>query len=240
MKNLIKTTISIIVILSLAFSASGCSLLRLVGTTGTNADTDISASYDSAMYPTAEQGISFRTISDGDYVCIAGLPKKEEVTIPAYYRGMPVKYFGYHSPGFFSSGRDNYVDFDGIKKLNFSCFVENRYVKNYDSVDVITYTDYPYLWLPHGGSQTDKTWLGTGTTNSAVIHLLRSDKERDYTDFEYKYIYLGVNVAVIESGVFDGLTDVTIGTAYEYKPNGWADGWNGSCPVRWGIELSDL
>ncbi len=44
-------------------------------------------------------------------------------------------------------------------------------------------------------------------------------------------------VTVIETGVFDGLTDVVIQTEYECKPDGWEDGWNGSCPVEWGVEF---
>lgn len=44
-------------------------------------------------------------------------------------------------------------------------------------------------------------------------------------------------VTVIETGVFDGLTDVVIQTEYESKPDGWEDGWNGSCPVEWGVEF---
>ncbi len=34
--------------------------------------------------------------------------------------------------------------------------------------------------------------------------------------------------------MFIGLSDVTIKTAYDSKPDGWQDGWNGNCEVVWG------
>ena len=64
-----------------------------------------------------------------------------------------------------------------------------------------------------------------------------SCKERIKTpedDFKPKVIVIPGYVKVIEKGVFDALTDVTIKTSFESKPEGWEDGWNGDCEVIWG------
>lgn len=37
--------------------------------------------------------------------------------------------------------------------------------------------------------------------------------------------------------MFIGLSDVTIETAYDSKPDGWQDGWNGNCEVVWGVKF---
>ena len=72
--------------------------------------------------------------------------------------------------------------------------------------------------------------------NSKVptVELKKSDREYSLEDFKAKVIIIPDYVKKIDSGVFDGLTDVIIKTSYETKPEGWEDGWNGSCEVVWG------
>lgn len=57
-------------------------------------------------------------------------------------------------------------------------------------------------------------------------------------DFKAKVIIIPDYVETIEAGVFDGLTNVTIKTSYESQPEGWEDGWNGSCAVVWNAEMA--
>ena len=70
-----------------------------------------------------------------------------------------------------------------------------------------------------------------------TVELRSSDREIDLTGITVKTIQIPEYVTVIEKGVFDGLTDVVIQTAYESKPDGWENGWNGNCTVEWGAEF---
>lgn len=70
-----------------------------------------------------------------------------------------------------------------------------------------------------------------------TLELRKSDREIDLTGITVKTIQIPDNVTIIEKGVFDGLTDVVIQTAYESKPDGWENGWNGNCIVEWGAEF---
>ena len=70
-----------------------------------------------------------------------------------------------------------------------------------------------------------------------IMELRKSDKESN-TDLSFvKEIIILDNVTVIESGVFDGLTNAVIKTSYKEKPEGWEEGWNGDCEVIWGVEF---
>lgn len=67
-----------------------------------------------------------------------------------------------------------------------------------------------------------------------TVELRKSDREYSLENFKPTVIIIPEYVKVIEKGVFDGLTNVTIKTSYESQPEGWEDGWNGSCDVVWG------
>ena len=70
-----------------------------------------------------------------------------------------------------------------------------------------------------------------------TVELRKSDREYSLDNFKATVIIIPEYVETIEAGVFDGLTDVTIKTSYETKPEGWADGWNGNCEVVWGADI---
>jgi hypothetical protein len=88
------------------------------------------------------------------------------------------------------------------------------------------------LLVPH--------YIGKRTSNVPTVELKKSEREYSLENFKAKVIIIPDYVETIEAGVFDGLTDVTIKTSYETKPEGWADGWNGNCEVVWGEEITYL
>ena len=69
------------------------------------------------------------------------------------------------------------------------------------------------------------------------VILKKSDREYSLEEFQPKVIIIPEYVTEIESGVFDGLTDVVIKTSYKSIPEGWEEGWNGNCEVIWGVDL---
>ena len=71
-----------------------------------------------------------------------------------------------------------------------------------------------------------------------IVELRKSDREYSLDEFKPKVINIPDYVEIIEAGVFDGLKDVTIKTSFESKPEGWEDGWNGSCKVEWGVKIN--
>jgi hypothetical protein len=71
-------------------------------------------------------------------------------------------------------------------------------------------------------------------SKTPTVELRKSEREYSLDNFKPTIIIIPEYVKVIEKGVFDGLTNVTIKTSYESKPEGWQDGWNGSCEVVWG------
>lgn len=72
------------------------------------------------------------------------------------------------------------------------------------------------------------------------MELRKSERTISLENFEPRVIIIIIiipeYVEIIEKDVFSGLTNVTIKTSYESKPEGWEDGWNGSCEVVWGFE----
>ncbi len=71
-----------------------------------------------------------------------------------------------------------------------------------------------------------------------IVELRKSDREYSLENFKPKVIVIPEYVTVIEAGVFDGLTDVVIKTAYKSQPEGWEDGWNGDCEVIWEAQFN--
>jgi len=78
-------------------------------------------------------------------------------------------------------------------------------------------------------------YIGKRTSNIPIVELKKSDREYSLENFKATVIYIPDYVKVIEAGVFDGLEGVIIKTSYETKPEGWQDGWNGTCEVVWGV-----
>lgn len=69
------------------------------------------------------------------------------------------------------------------------------------------------------------------------IEIRKNIKVIDLNEIVGNVIKIPEYVTVIETGVFDGLTDVVIQTEYESKPDEWEEGWNGNCPVEWGVKF---
>lgn len=109
----------------------------------------------------------------------------------------------------------NYVDFPNLVNLTFIDFLycNQSYSEN-------------ELLVPH--------YIGKRNSNVPTVELRKSDREYSLENFKPTVIIIPEYVKVIEKGVFDGLTNVTIKTSYESQPEGWEDGWNGSCDVVWG------
>jgi hypothetical protein len=114
-----------------------------------------------------------------------------------------------------------YVDFPNLINLTFIDFLYCN--QSYSENELI---------VPH--------YIGKRSSNVPTVELKKSDREYSLEDFKAKVIIIPDYVKTIEAGVFDGLTDVTIKTSYETKPEGWADGWNGDCEVLWGEEITYL
>ena len=81
-------------------------------------------------------------------------------------------------------------------------------------------------------------YIGKRSSNVPTVELKKSDREYRLDDFKSKIILIPEYVKTIEAGVFDGLEDVIIKTSHPFKPEGWEDGWNGSCKVEWGVEIN--
>ena len=80
--------------------------------------------------------------------------------------------------------------------------------------------------------------IGENDNNSIPsVELRKSNKIYDLTGFIPKVIVIPDYVKIIDSGVFDGLNDVTIKTSFESQPEGWENGWNDNCEVEWGVTI---
>ncbi len=187
---------------------------------------------------TTEDGFTYyyndRT-SEGVY--LLDIPQNEEVTIPEYINGKKVIKIAHRFT-------DNEYGVYGreIKKLTIQhqfdiledivCF---RYLTNLIYVDFLycnLSTEQNELVVPY--------YIGTEDyyqSKTPTVELRKSDREYSLENFKPTVIIIPEYVKVIEKGVFDGLTNVTIKTSYESQPEGREDGWNGFCEVVWGFEI---
>ena len=171
---------------------------------------------------------------------IIDIPDFEELVIPEYVGGKRVVELGHKR-----SPIDYIIVGENTKKLTiqhqfkihketyYRCYVNFLNLKSLIFIDFL-YCNQSYeeneLIVPY--------YIGKESTNVPTVELKKSDREYSLNDFKAKVIIIPDYVKVIEKGVFDGLTDVTIKTSYETKPEGWADGWNGSCEVEWGSDIN--
>ncbi len=172
---------------------------------------------------------------------ILDIPDFEDLTIPQYIHGKKVVKLGH---------RQRAMDYKLICKNTKKLTIQHQfkihngnglhdYYVYFPNLTKLTFIDFLYcnqsyseneLLVPH--------YIGKESTNVPTVELKKSDREYSLNDFKAKVIIIPDYVKVIEKGVFDGLTDVTIKTSYETKPEGWEDGWNGSCEVEWGVQLN--
>ena len=183
---------------------------------------------------TTEDGFVYYPIENEAY--IIKIPETEEVTIPEYIDGKKVVQLGYEEDSpFFEIGTRHFVGSETIKVLTIQHTFTNAFIGKFTKLKKIMYFDYPYCTLKSGDFV--KVWIPrqSGYTDKVEVELRKSNRDLDITDFGFKTILIPDYVTVIEDGVFDGLEDVTIKTSYESKPDGWEDGWNGTCAVEWGV-----
>ena len=170
---------------------------------------------------------------------ILDIPDFEDLTIPQYIHGKKVVKLG-HIRG----AMDYKLISENTKKLT----IQHQFAIQYDNFGKFVYfpnltklTFIDFLYCNQSYEENELIvpyYIGKESTNVPTVELKKSDREYSLNDFKAKVIIIPDYVKVIEKGVFDGLTDVTIKTSYETKPEGWADGWNGSCEVEWGSDIN--
>ena len=233
MKNCIKVISFILSLLLIATAFSSCGL-------------KIWMQFEDWV-KTTEEGFTYY-YNDGskDGVYILDIPDTDELTIPEYIDGKKVVELGHMDMGI--GYMEHYcIVGENTKKLTIQHqfdIRENapiRYYADFPNLTNLTFIDFLYcnqsyseneLLVPH--------YIGKRTSNVPTVELKKSEREYSLEDFKAKVIIIPDYVKTIEAGVFDGLTDVTIKTSYETKPEGWADGWNGNCEVVWGEEITYL
>jgi len=164
-----------------------------------------------------------------DGVYILKLPYREkEVIIPEYIDGQKVIELGHYKIHDYSVHEltvqhqfdvlEGEVYFYNLEKLIFVDFLYCNLSTTQDTIDV-----------PNRIGEFDRI-----KSKIPRVELRKSDREYSLDNFKPTVIIIPEYVTVIEKGVFDGLTGVTIRTSYHSKPEGWEDGWNGDCEVIWG------
>lgn len=177
---------------------------------------------------------------------ILEIPDDEEVVIPEYVDGKKVVELGHLDMGI-GTMEKYYIVGTNTKKLTIQHQFHIRKVGpietyvNFPNLTNLTFIDFLYcnqtasedeIIVPH--------YIGKKSSNVPIVELRKSDREFSLEDFKPKVILIPEYVEIIESGVFEGLTDVIIKTSYESKPEGWQEGWNGTCEVQWGEKITYL
>ncbi|MBR2970831.1 MAG: hypothetical protein IKC48_03440 [Clostridia bacterium] len=181
--------------------------------------------------------------SSKDGVYILDIPDVEELIIPEYIDGKRVVELGHMDMGIGYLNRYIVVG-ENTKKLT----IQHQFDIQYEHA--VNYVDFPnltnlifmdFLYCNQTFSEDELLvpyYIGKENSNVPKVELKKSDREYSLEDFKAKVIIIPDYVKRIDSGVFDGLSDVIIKTSYETKPEGWADGWNGICEVEWGLQLN--
>ena len=182
---------------------------------------------------TTEDGFVYYPIENEAY--IIKIPETEEVTIPEYIDGKKVVQLGYEDQGL------GYVKKYTVLGGNTKKLVISNPIIFYSAsfnLDILVYIDFLHVISDINNEQIKiENIVGNhfhGQEQDTLVQLLRSERELALS-ISIRIIEIPKYVTVIEDGVFDGLEDVTIKTSYESKPDGWEDGWNGTCAVEWGV-----
>lgn len=182
---------------------------------------------------TTEDGFVYYPIENEAY--IIKIPETEEVTIPEYIDGKKVVQLGYEDQGL------GYVKKYTVLGGNTKKLVISNPIIFYSAsfnLDILVYIDFLHVISDINNEQIKiENIVGNhfhGQEQDTLVQLLRSERELSLSN-SIRIIEIPKYVTVIDDGVFDGLEDVTIKTSYESKPDGWEDGWNGTCAVEWGV-----
>ncbi|MBP5242248.1 MAG: hypothetical protein J6Z36_00980, partial [Clostridia bacterium] len=184
-------------------------------------------------------------------ICIIELPDSEEVEIPEYIEGKRVAQLGYKDIGL-GYMNEYYVDGSKVKKLtvqhHFEVYEQGAYA-NFSNLESLTYIDFIYCTQGYQFFSMDENNNkvirvsnrvgGAYGKETLTVKLKKSEKALNIENRNYEFDRINIPqyVTEIESGVFAGLSNVTIRTSYESKPDGWEDGWNGDCLVEWGADI---
>lgn len=224
---------------------SALCLVTILGISLSSCDMKIWKQFEDWVKTTDDGFVYYYNDGSKDGVYILDIPNVEELTIPEYIDGKKVVELGQlrEQTGYLK----RYILVgENTKKLTIQHQFDIRYDLTVNYVDFpnltnLTFIDFLYcnqsyseyeLLVPH--------YIGKRSANVPTVELKKSDREYSLEDFKAKVIVIPDYVETIEAGVFDGLTDVTIKTSYETKPEGWEDGWNGNCEVIWGEEITYL
>ena len=216
-----------------------------MGTLLSSCDTKIWKQFEDWVKTTDDGFVYYYNDGSKDGVYILDIPDVEELTIPEYIDGKKVVELG-HLREQIGYLKRYIVVGENTKKLT----IQHQFDIRYDHI--INYVDFPnlvnltfidFLYCNQSYSENELLvphYIGKRNSNVPTVELRKSDREYSLENFKAKVIIIPDYVETIEAGVFDGLTDVTIKTSYETKPEGWADGWNGNCEVVWGEEITYL
>lgn len=235
MKTRIFKFISFLLSIFVAFISMALALRRVL----TSCSTKIWKNFEDWV-KTTEDGFTYYYNKNNDKgMYILDIPDTEELVVPEYIDGKRVVELGHKR---METGiLKNYcVVGTNTKKLTIQHQFDIRYdysidYVNFSNLTNLTFIDFLYcnqsyleneLLIPH--------YIGKKSVNVPSVELKKSDRKYSLEDFKATLIIIPEYVKVIEKGVFDGLTNVTIKTSYESQPEGWAEGWNGNCEVVWG------
>lgn len=176
---------------------------------------------------------------------ILGIPDVEDLVVPEYIDGKKVVELGHCDMGI-GYKNDYIINGNNTKKLTiqhqFSIYNDAgiRPYANFPNLANLIFIDFLYCNQSYSQNELIVPYYigGSNKSNIPIVELKKSEREFSLEGFKAKVIIIPDYVELIEAGVFEGLTDVTIKASFESKPEGWQDGWNGACTVEWGVELS--
>lgn len=178
-----------------------------------------------------------------DGVYILDIPDVEELVIPEYIDGKKVVELGHCDTGI-GYMNDYFVVGTNTKTLTIQHQFKIRnkapvkYYVDFPNLTKLIFIDFLYCNITTLEEEIIVPYyIGKQNSNIPTVELRKSERTFSLENFEPKVIIIPEYVEIIEKDVFSGLTNVTIKTSYESKPEGWEDGWNGSCEVVWGIEI---
>lgn len=200
---------------------------------------DFTFSFESRCKTTEDGFVFYLDIRNDNRLCLIELPETEEVIIPEFIDGHKVMQLGFEEIGI-SFRKLHMVSNDIVKTIIVQHNFESPYPDKLINLEKIIYIDILYCLTI--GTDNQKIVIPRSVSHDPFcfivnVELRKSVREIDLTGITVKTIQIPEYVTVIETGVFDGLTDVIIQTEYESKPDGWEEGWNGTCPVEWGVKF---
>lgn len=187
--------------------------LIFMGTLLSSCDTKIWKQFEDWVKTTDDGFVYYYNDGSKDGVFILDIPDVEELTIPEYIDGKRVVELG-HLREQIAYLKRYIVVGENTKKLT----IQHQFDIQYEHT--VNYVDFPnltnlifidFLYCNQTFSE-DKLlvpyYIGKENSNVPTVELKKSDREYSLEDFKAKVIIIPDYVKRIDSGVFDGLTDV--------------------------------